>query len=292
MILFFFLYSASTPTFAWNAAGHRLVAIIAWRQFGPLTRAASLELLRQHPDFERWQRRAKSNDGDLLLAEAATWADDIRNDPRFYDGTSEAPTPPLPGQADTEKHKSWHYMDLDAKGNVKGGEIEVQIERLTSLLRCTSRNGQQPEILPWLAHLVADIHQPLHVGRQGDDGGNAVEIENPYNPRQTFTNLHTFWDDLPGAPWLRGKRLREQADLLLAQHEAPRPGKVRDWRNESHALLNQAYPSESGSLLPLVTAGFRDTALGITQQRLVAAGYRLGKLLEQALGHCGKPGSE
>ena len=65
----------------------------------------------------------------------------------------------------------------------------------------------QADALPWLLHLVADIHQPLHVGLDGDEGGNKVEIENPFNKRLPFTNVHTYWDDLPGPPWLRGKRL-------------------------------------------------------------------------------------
>ena len=45
---------------AWNAAGHRLVAGIAWQQLSPSVQALIANTLRQHPDHERWQARAKS----------------------------------------------------------------------------------------------------------------------------------------------------------------------------------------------------------------------------------------
>jgi hypothetical protein len=98
---------------------------------------------------------------------------------------------------------------------VREGELDQQIERLSQLLRSTRKNEQITYALPWLLHLVADIHQPLHVGREGDAGGNEVEIENPFNKRLPFSSLHTYWDDLPGPPWLRGKRLEKNTNRLL-----------------------------------------------------------------------------
>ena len=35
---------------AWNAAGHRLIARMAWQQLRPPARAQVVLLLRQHPD--------------------------------------------------------------------------------------------------------------------------------------------------------------------------------------------------------------------------------------------------
>lgn len=280
--LFFFLSAA--PSHAWNAAGHRLVAVIAWQQLAPDSREAITAALARHPDYARWAERARSDDGIDIFAEAATWPDDIRNDPRFHDEEREAPTPPLPGLPDTARHKRWHYVDLDAGGQVREGEVDRQIERLAQMLRSGRKNAEISNSLPWLLHLVGDIHQPLHVGRHGDEGGNQIAIENPFNPRLPFTNLHTYWDDLPGPPWLRGKRLEKNAARLIEDYPAPAQGNVRLWRDESHRLLGEAYPSASGSLLPIVDEDFRRRSRDLANRRIVAAGYRLGRLLESIFG--------
>lgn len=82
---------------AWNAAGHRLTAFIAWQQLSPNTREVIRQTLVRHPDYEHWVERAHTDSGVAIFAEASTWPDDIRNDPRFYDEDKEAPTPNQPG---------------------------------------------------------------------------------------------------------------------------------------------------------------------------------------------------
>lgn len=283
-VLFFF--SLALPAYAWNAAGHRLVAVIAWQQLTPPTREATSTALALHPDHERWIEKARSREGIALFAEASTWPDDIRNDPRFYDEDREPVTPALPGLLETARHKRWHYVDLDATGKVRDGELDRQIERLSQLLQAkgsssgTRRSEQIAYALPWLLHLVADIHQPLHVGQHGDEGGNKVEIENPFNKRLPFSSLHLYWDDLPGPPWLRGQRLEKNASRLLDSYPKPVQGNVALWRDESHQLLAAAYPKASGSLLPIISEDFQDNARQIANRRIVEAGYRLGHLLE------------
>ena len=276
---------ALTPALAqaWNAAGHRLVAVIAWQQLSPASREFVGTLLARHPDHPAWVEKARSSEGVDIFAEASTWPDDIRNDPRFHDGGREPPTPPLPGLADTDRHKRWHYVDLDGAGKVQDGELDRQIERLSQVLRSARDPAQLAYALPWLLHLVADIHQPLHVGRHGDEGGNAVEIENPFNKRLPFTKLHTYWDDLPGPPWLRGKRLERNVARLLADFPPPSQGDVGIWRDESHRLLAVAYPDAAGSLLPTVTEEFHRSARNTANRRIVDAGYRLGNLLERII---------
>lgn len=276
------LFFALNPLLAhaWNAAGHRLVAVIAWQQLSPPSQKFFAEALARHPDHERWTEKARSTEAIDLFAEASTWPDDIRSDPRFYDPGREQPTPALPGLPDTARHKSWHYVDFGGTGKVQKGEIDSRIDDLAQLLRSTRQNGQIAYALPWLLHLVADIHQPLHVGRHDDEGGNAFEIENPFNKRLPFSSLHTYWDDLPGPPWLRSKRLEKNAWRLLETFPAPTQGNVTLWRDESHRLLALAYPKTDGSLLPMITEEFHQQAREIANRRIVEAGYRLGRLLE------------
>ncbi len=281
LIALFFLVSPLAQ--AWNAAGHRLVAGIAWQQLSPASREFVAAALANHPDHARWADKARSSDPVDIFAEAATWPDDIRNDPRFHDEERETATAPLPGFPDMARHKRWHYVDLDEHGKVSDGEVDRQIERLDRLLRSTAKNDRISYLLPWLLHLVADIHQPLHVGRHGDEGGNAVEIENPFNKRVPFSSLHLYWDDLPGPPWLRGKALEKRTQHLIDTYPPPAPGNVALWRNESHALLAVAYPETAGSLLPIITEDFNQKAREIAHRRIVDAGYRLGWLLEAAI---------
>jgi S1/P1 Nuclease len=272
----------TTHALAWNAAGHRLVALIAWQQLSPASQDFSTAALASHPDHGRWLDKARSADPAAIFAEAATWPDDIRSDPRFYDEGRDESTPSLSGLSDTARHRRWHYVDLDERGNWKRGEADRQIERLSQSMR----NGRRQDIihaLPWLLHLVADIHQPLHVGRADDDGATEFEIENPFNKRLPFSSLHTYWDDLPGPPWLRGQRLEKAARRLLADYPAPPQGNVALWRDESHRLLAEAYPDALGSLLPIITEEFNQRARDIANRRIVNAGYRLGRLLEASI---------
>jgi hypothetical protein len=79
-------------------------------------REAIATSLARHPD-PRWAGPGPLRRPIDLFAEAATWPDDIRNDPRFYD--EGRPPPPLPGLPDTARAKRWHYIDLDAGGRVR-----------------------------------------------------------------------------------------------------------------------------------------------------------------------------
>ncbi|WP_374343163.1 S1/P1 nuclease [Azonexus sp.] len=257
--------AAPLPAEAWNAAGHRLSAAVAWAEMSPATRDWVAAALARHPAHPRWQDKARPGEPMDILAEASTWADSIRNDPDI---------------PDADKHRRWHYVDFDARGRVAAGELDRQVERLAGRLRSTADPEEISRSLPWLVHLVGDLHQPLHVGRHDDRGGNALQIENPYNRRRPFTSLHAYWDDLPGPPWLRGRRLEQKAQRLRADHPAPAFGKVAAWRDESRQLLGEAYPDAVGSLLPLVDEAFHRRAQAIAERRVAEAGYRLGRLLE------------
>lgn len=65
-------------------------------------------------------------------------------------------------------------------------------------------NFTQREALMFLIHIVGDIHQPLHVSRQTDEGGNTIHVSFPFefteyrDERLGFMhkswNLHSVWD--------------------------------------------------------------------------------------------------
>lgn len=269
------------PTYAWNGAGHRLVAALAWAQLEAPAREQAVALLRRHPDQARWLRRQQEQDPDYgLFLEASTWPDDIRRDARFHD-PDEPPTPLLPGFPHMQRQTHWHFQDEPGAGG--RGEIDTRVERLAREL-AEGDAQSRAYALPWLLHLVADLHQPLHTAGRGDRGGNGYTVENPYNPRKPFMSLHAYWDELPGPPWLRGRHL-EAPLARLAALPAPEQGDPARWLAEGRALVagDEVYPATPGSLLPLVTPEFHARARQISDQRLAAAGVRLGRWLNRLL---------
>lgn len=276
LLIFLLSVLASADALAWNAAGHRLSAIVAWQRMAPETRAFVGDALRHHPDHGRWREKAGADDPALIFAEASTWPDSIRHDSRFADDA----TAPLPGFPEMQRHLDWHYVDIDRQGKRGRGQLDRQIATLSETLKTTADGGRIAWALPWLAHLVADLHQPFHAGHAEDRGGNGLLVEDPDNSRQPFINLHSWWDDLPGKSGLRGKRLWQKAGALLAARTPPQQGNEALWLRESRSLLPSLYPQNAGSVALLIDAAYRVRARNIADQRINEAGCRLASLLD------------
>lgn len=296
------LFLASHQALAWNAAGHRLSAVIAWSQMSPPTRLKVETLLAAHPAQSAWLRqlsRGKNpypTDGRAQFAEASTWADDIRRDRRFSDET---------GAEDDEyaRHRDWHYVnwliggsDRGRSANRGGGLDRALAPLLRQLADPAGAPRQRAIALVWLLHLLADGHQPLHVASwrladgSDDDGGLAFQLADETQPRFATMSLHAWWDDLPGPPWLRGERLLERAAALLDEHPAAgiRQGRMEDWLAESFELARHSVrppAGEAGSAdAPWpVTAEYRAQARKVSDRRVAEAGVRLGRLLDATL---------
>ncbi len=288
----------AAPAFAWNFAGHRLVASIAWSQMQPGARQQAQLLLIAHPDYERWLRRVPPASldpaGELFIA-ASTWPDEIRKDARFYD-PGEAPTPLLPGFPGMERHRDWHYLNrpLGETGATPAvrGELDRQLVALAAALdlrRSGASAEQKSYALPWLIHLVGDAHQPLHASlRQeaGDEADERLIVINPFkasDARRQRSTLHAFWDDLPGPAALRGEKLEARKQALLAAYAPPAPATSAEWLAESWQLArDHAYPR--GAANPItIEAQFYENSVDIANRRVSAAGYRLAALLNGLL---------
>ena len=289
------LSAVPAPVLAWNAAGHRLIATIAWTHLKPEVRSEVGQLLRIHPDYPRWVKRAGEDTGDRgAFIEASTWPDEIRKDKRFYSAGNEEPTPILPGFPDMERHRNWHYVNIPLGSTADkaplSGQLDTQLVELTKTLEFSSVNHDRAYALPWLIHLVGDVHQPLHTSirldaeGKWDKLGNGLEVQNPFNSRKPVSTLHAFWDDLPGPPWLRGDKLDEASQVLMTVH--PRAGRStssRRWVEESWQIArDNAYPP-SNDPTPIITAAFYESSREIANQRVALAGYRLADLLNRRL---------
>lgn len=292
-VLFFLLPVQAS---AWNFAGHRLSACIAWDQLSPSSREKVARLLREHPDYARWTRKASDDSRDrTAFIEASIWADLIRHDPRFHDAGDEA-TPLLPGFPEMENHGDWHYVNRPLAGypaarngdSANTGQLDKQLAALTATLGAhASPEASASSIyaLPWLIHLVADAHQPLHTV-DADAAWIAPEGNpkafNPSAPRKRTTSLHAFWDDLPGAS-LSGKNLDSACRALATLYPAAPPSGPKQWIDESWRIARSDGFPPSYSEMPRISKAFYENAQEIANQRIVAAGYRLADLLNQQL---------
>ncbi|MCL2020971.1 MAG: S1/P1 nuclease [Betaproteobacteria bacterium] len=273
----FFLLVGCLPltAMAWNAAGHRQIAALAWEVMEEPIRQQAVILIKQHPDYSRWRARQQEEDPDYgAFLEAAIWADDIRRDKRFY-SSDEPETPLLPGFPNMARHGDWHYQDE------AGGQLAKRLPELAEILANSTRGqDERAYALVWLLHLVGDLHQPLHTQGRSDRGGNLFNARFFARPHERIS-LHRYWDDLPGPLWLRGERLRASLPDIERTQDGGKPGAVKNWLAESRALVERGVypPGEDGEISP----EFHQQAKATARQRIALAGYRLGMWLNQLL---------
>jgi S1/P1 Nuclease len=170
---FTFLIATPSAAIAWGAEGHRLVADIAWHLLSPTARQAVDALLAAEAEIDPDSRIR-------TLADAAVWADNIRN-----------------ARPET---RGWHFDNVPLCGQGDPARYcrdrncaSAQIERLRGVLADSNTAlRDRLEALKFLVHFVGDIHQPLHTADNNDRGGNDIPVT--VAERVEPTNLHTHWD--------------------------------------------------------------------------------------------------
>ena len=157
-------------------------------------------------------------------------------------------------------------------------DIVEAIERFTKELGSPEfTNDQRIIALKWLVHLVGDIHQPLHTGIPGDNGGNLVEV-NWFNKK---TNLHRVWDE----DCIDNELLSftEYADFLnqLSSKRVKelQVDSIYQWIRESRSYLDLAYEIGDRNL----SYPYRAKILPVIEKRMLEGGIRLAGLLNQAM---------
>lgn len=308
---------SAMPLRAWNPRGHMLVAFIAFQHLNSTAKKNVARLLKLNPQYATWIQglpASASEDRRALraLLHAANWPDFIKDPAAGYvaDGPNGGFTPPPGpeasqniGYADKNQHKYWHFINVpfsdDGTATVDPPSINArsQIELLRTALGAASTSDDIKSYdLVWLAHLVGDIHQPLHsVGRfmqadtDGDRGGNDVKL-NCQSPVQCPENLHLLWDGLLGNNTLPGDIAA--AGMTLNSGPVPAGTGIKDvgvWIQESVDLAKQrAYRTPSnvplGDPIATLDAGYISRARTAAKARVVLAGRRLAMLINEALG--------
>ena len=229
------LFALCRPTPAWNGTGHRIVAAIAYDALTPSTRARVDDLIRRHPDYQTMFLMGAPSGPPAARARAAfiaasVWADQIKGDSRFYDDDRRdaRPTPLQLGYSDMARRQYWHFVNIPFTQDgtrlrdARTPNVVTEIERLSRAVAKPAGDPANPVYaLPWLLHLVGDIHNPLHAATRftrddpsGDRGGNAVYVE----PGRT---LHGFWDGLPGPDPSSASYIDREASRLRSSKLKP-----------------------------------------------------------------------
>lgn len=234
---------------AWGPTGHRTVGRIAERHLTPQAARAVAELLAPE-----------------TLPYVATWPDEIRSEPEWT------------------KADDWHWVTVpdgqtyeSAQKNARGDVLEAIGRFQKTLADRSAPRVERVQALKWLAHLVGDLHMPLHVGGGDDRGGNDTVVLWFGEP----TNLHSVWDS----------RFIEHSELsfteLAEMLDHPSPDQVRSWQRsgplewaaESQGLRRQVYTVGDRRL----SFKYIHDQWPTVQQRLLQAGIRLAGEINRLL---------
>lgn len=250
------LLSFSVSASAWGVIGHRVVAEIAERHLSSRALKNIKKLINNQP-----------------LAYWANWPDFIKSDTSW-------------------RHAGrWHYVDLP--GNIskeafttqlkqlKGDNLYTKMLNLQTDLKNPSLSQAEKEIaLRFLIHMVGDLGQPLHVGRDEDQGGNKI----PVTWFGVSSNLHKVWDeqlvDFQQWSYTEYATILNVANKTKVQQWQNAP--IEDWFYESHILSDKIY-----SLTPphsKLSYQYNYIFVADLNQQLLKSGVRLAKILNDIFG--------
>ena len=261
---------------AWGSQGHLLTGLIAYQLLSPSAQAQVKVIL-----------------GSTDLARASLYLDSHRDELEHA----------------IKGSRAWHYDNRPAcEPNTpradycpRGDCASVQLRRHSRVLaEPASSLARKRFALQVIAHLAADIHQPLHASDHHDAGGNAVKLTGTWNGK---ANLHSAWDnDFVGrafaGPAFDGQGDSQIAATLVgqitdAQKQAWQKGPVTAWVQDSYAIaVDVAY-----GLLPGFACGaanfdattvtlsddYIDKSVATVPEQLKKGGVRLAAILNRAL---------
>jgi hypothetical protein len=227
---------------SWGPKGHRAVATIAQKHLTSNTAYVVSAYLKGEN-----------------MADVSTWADENRD-------KTTAP---------------WHFLNIplglsheqfvqavqQSDNNVYTAILKVE----ATLKDKTLSPDQKNEALKYLIHLVGDAHQPMHVSRKEDKGGNTIQVR--FDSKGT--NLHSLWD----SKLIDHEGLSEAE--IAKQYDTATPAQIKKWQTdspmewiwESYQISSQLYiglkPGQA------IDEDYYRKYIGTIHQRIDQAGIRL-----------------
>ena len=290
------------PAYGWHDKGHKVVALIAFRQLKPTTRDAVLAALKQHVAFTQgdWPTRMETgaNADASLFTLAAVFPDDIkRQNSPFHDLTDPdahfIDFPFLPIRDDRND------PTIRVKDPNSGQNLPKAFRAHSHDIKSVSVSDEdQATSLSWIFHLMGDIHQPLHSAtlytkafKKGDRGGNNIKFEGALATRTNQTELHGFWDSRPGEDSDFANVDAKANSLIMAFPVATFDhlnATIDECAIESFGLARKvAYNglTNAGRTITELPAGYEAEAQKTADRQVALAGYRLAEVLEDLYGN-------
>ncbi|MBX2888302.1 MAG: S1/P1 nuclease [Ferruginibacter sp.] len=242
--------------YSWGMLGHRIVGEIASKHISSKARHNIQKIL-----------------GNESIAMCANWPDFIKSDTTFKYLTP------------------WHYKNysggLSHAAFLSDTQTDTTVSAYTQLnfLIVELKKKELPKelkvrYLKLLIHIVGDIHQPLHLGRYEDLGGNRIRVM----WFKDNVNLHQVWDDriidyqqlsyTEYAQWINFSTAKERK---LWQRQP-----ISEWMYESYVIAEKIY----GEIQPDAKLGYRYNFdyIETVNSRLLKGGLRLAELLNDIFG--------
>lgn len=304
-VLLLAFLSCGIPAFAWDEAGHKITAYIAWQRMTPEVRERVIKILRSAPEdshlatfYLSYGSRSEEARKREFFMLAATWADIIKDkdfDVRYKN----------------YNHSNWHYFNTlwtikDDKvvfvtSTQDLGHMMEKLADFDKAIRGSANDAEKAIAIAWLEHLIGDLHQPLHTSgrsrdegdQKGDQGGNLFSLT-PKGAKDRL-NLHSFWDGV-----LR-QNMPNTSDACDADYLDPMAqtimkafpysslqnrianGRYAVWEKESIDIATtEVYKGVKRYELP--SDDYKKKALKIGQERMALGGYRLGDLFNEVFG--------
>jgi len=276
VLLLLILISLTPSVYAWGPNGHRIVAQICYDNLDPDVRDRIDKVL-----------------GSDYLTQVATWPDYLRSEPK-WDFT-----------------QPWHYATINpdksvaeimAK-NAENDTIDDVIEAIQFMRDILNKNAKErakfvalmkkhdvkplngsidATALAFLIHFIGDVHQPMHVGKNKDFGGNMIRV-------QFFSekmNLHSVWD----AGMIEQEQLSftELASFVNKHQSGMKPecekDAIEEWVKESVTAREHIYntlydKTDKVSGLPDLEYVYQHDNIVVVEKRLAAAGFRAAAIL-------------
>jgi len=157
----------------------------------------------------------------------------------------------------------------------------IQNYTLRLIANYTATLTQEPNALIFLIHFLGDVHQPLHVGWADDLGGNTIKCQF-YGKN---TELHAVWDTAMitryngnWAAFSQELQAAIKADPTILEKYTKDMNPVT-WANESFGFVKTDVYVGVVGVNPNLADDYYNRNLPLVKQRLMAAGIRLGTLL-------------
>lgn len=226
----------------WGFQGHKTVALIAQKHLNPEVNTVVSSYL-----------------GKETMEDVSTWADEHRS----------------------PQTAVWHYINLpmglprtDFEKAVKNSEnniYEAIVNSEKTLRNDKASTEAKIKALKYLIHFVGDAHQPMHVSRKEDKGGNSIQVR--YDGKGT--NLHSLWDS--GLIGHEGLSESEMARI----YDTATPAEIKQWQSdniiqwlwESYEITNELYAGAKPG--QKIDQAYYDRYIPVIRKRINMAGIRL-----------------